>query len=230
MIRAVFFDLYNTLVRYEPPREELLARTLAEFGIKSRPEEFARPFLVADEFMHQEQAKSPLSKRSRQEKMDLYARHQEIVLEEAGIETTQELIKGLLGKMMEVDLKLIPFDDVVPSLTELKDKGLTLGLISNDDRDLRPLCDELGISSLIEVVVTSRDAGKSKPQPEIFQEALRRAGVEALEAVYVGDQYKVDVVGAEQAGMKGILLDRGGFFPDAECPRISALDEVVNQL
>ncbi len=230
MIKAVFFDLYNTLVRYDPPREELQARALADFGIRSKPEDFARAFLIADEFIHQEQAKSLLSQRSKQEKMDLYARHEEIVLREAGIEATEELIKGLLGKMMNIDMNLVLFDDVIPSLTSLKEKGLTLGLISNDDRDLRPLCDELGLSSLLEVVVTSRDAGKPKPQPEIFQEALRQAGVEASEAMYVGDQYKVDVVGAEQTGIKGVLLDRGGFFPDMECPRISALNEVVNQL
>lgn len=127
-------------------------------------------------------------------------------------------------------MKLVLFDDVVPSLTSLKKKGLSLGLISNDDRDIRPLCDELGLSALLEVTVTPRDAASAKPAPEIFHAALRQAAVEAREAMYVGDQYRVDIVGAQQAGMKGVLLDRGGFFSDAECPRISALHYIGNYL
>ena len=51
MIKAIFFDLYHTLVRYEPPQEELLSKALRDFGIDMNPEAFRRPLVAADEFI-----------------------------------------------------------------------------------------------------------------------------------------------------------------------------------
>lgn len=231
MIKAVFFDLYHTLVRYEPPREELQARAFKEFGIEVSPEVFRRPLVIADEFIYQEIARSSLSQRSKEEQMALWVQYERILLKEAGIEADEPLILGLLGKMRQFDMKLVLFDDVVPVLTELKDRGLILGLISNVDRDITPLLKQLGLATWLQVVVTSQNAGFNKPQPEIFQEALKQAGAQAWEAMYVGDQYQVDVVGANRVGMKGVLLDRGGYFEETtECPRIQSLIQVVGHL
>ena len=231
MIKAVFFDLYYTLVRYEPPREELHAKALKDFGIEVKPEIFRRPLVIADEFIYQEIARSPLSQRSEKDKIALYARYQGILLKEAGIEASEQLILGSLGKVRQLDKKLVLFDDVVPALTDLKGKGLILGLISNVERDIVLLVDKLGLTPLLQVVMTSQDVGFNKPQPEIFHEALRQAGVQASEAIYVGDQYQIDVVGANKAGMKGVLLDRGDYLEEtADCPRIQSLTQVVEHL
>ena len=231
MIKAVFFDLYNTLVGYDPPREEIQARVLNEFGIDVSPEVFRYPLVIADEFIYQEHARSPLSKRSKEETMALYAQYQGIVLKEAGIDASQELIAGILGKWQQSAFKLVLFDDAMPALTHLKELGLILGLISNVDRDITSLWQELGLSALLQVVVTSQEVGFNKPQPEIFQEALKQAGVKSSEAIYVGDQYHIDVVGANEAGMRGVLLDRGGYFEDiTDCPRIRSLAEVTEHL
>jgi len=231
MIKAVFFDLYHTLVRYDPPREELQAKVLKDFGIEVKPELFRRPLVIADEFIYQEIAHSPLSKMSEKDKMALYARYQGVLLKEAGMEASEQLILGLLGKMRQFHMKLVLFDDVMPTLTELKGQGLILGLISNVDRDRTPLLNKLGLTSLLQVVVTSQEVGFNKPQPEIFREALRQAGVQAPEAIYVGDQYQIDVVGANKAGMKGVLLDRGDYFEETtDCLRIQSLTQVVEHL
>jgi len=231
MIKAVFFDLYYTVVTYDPPREETEAQTLQEFGIEVKPEVFSRPLAVADDYIYQEMSRSPISKRSREEQLALFVEYQRILLKEAGVAADEKLLLSLVGKMQQADRKLVLYDDVLPTLTELKDKGLTLGLISNIDRDITPLMDELGLSALLQVVVTSQDAGVTKPHPEIFREASRRAGVKADEAVFVGDQYQIDVVGAEQAGMKGILLDRGGYFAEViASPRIRSLTEIADLL
>jgi len=231
MIKAVFFDLYHTLVRYEPPREELQARALKDFGIEVNPEVLRQPLVTADEFIYQEIARSPLSQRSDKDKMALYARYQGILLREAGIEASEQLILGLLGKMRQFDMKLVLFDDVVPALTDLKGRGLILGLISNIDSDITPLLNKLGLASLLQVAVTSQNAGFNKPQPEIFQEALRQAGVQAPEVIYVGDQYQIDIVGANKVGMKGVLLNRGDYFKETiDCPRLRSLTQVVEHL
>ena len=231
MIKAVFFDLYHTLVRYEPPREELQSKALEDFGIEVKPEALRRPLAVADELIYKEIAHRPLSRRSKKDTMGLFMQYQRVLLREAGIEATEQVVLGLLGRMQTVDMKLVPFDDVVPALTDLKDRGLTLGLISNVEKDLTPLLNELGLLSLLQVVVTSLDAGFSKPQPEIFQAALKLAGVQASEAIYVGDQYRIDIGGANEAGMKGVLLDRGGYMEEAaDCPRVKSLSQIVEHL
>jgi putative hydrolase of the HAD superfamily len=231
MIKAVFFDLYHTLVRYQPPREELQASALREFGLEVSPERLRRPLLVADEFVYQEIARSSLSQRPREEQMAVWAQYERIMLQEAGIEADERLILGLLGKMERAEMKLVLFDDVIPALTSLKGQGLTLGLISNADRDLSPLLNDLGLLPLLGVVVTSQDVGGTKPQPEIFLEAARRAGIAASEAVYVGDQYQIDVVGARGVGMKGILLDRDNYFAEiTDCPRIQSLLQLAEHL
>lgn len=231
MIKAVFFDLFHTLVRYEPPQEELEAKALKKFGIDVSPEVLHRPLAAADEFIYQEIARRPLSRRSPEEKTALYARYQGIVLREAGIKADERLVLGMLGKMQQVKMNLVLFDDVAPALTALKGRGLILGLISNIEQDMTGMLRDLGLLSWLGIVVTSRDSGFNKPQPEIFQEALRRAGVQPSEAVYVGDQYQVDVIGAKGAGIKGILLDRHGYAADkTDCPRLRSLAELVEHL
>jgi len=231
MIKAVFFDFYNTLVGYDPPQEVLEARVLRDFGIDVSPEIFRRPLVIADEFIYREHARFPISKRSKEERGALYAQYQGIMLKEAGIDASPELIAGILGKLMKLNLKLVLFDDVMPALARLRGLGLILGLISNVDRDITPICQELGLSAMLQVVVTSQDVGFNKPQPEIFQAALKQTKVKPSEAIYVGDQHQVDVVGANAAGMRGILLDRHDYFGEiTDCPRIRSLTEVTEHL
>jgi putative hydrolase of the HAD superfamily len=231
MIKAVFFDLFNTLVGYDPPREILQANILKEMGMEVSPESFVRPILAADDFLYQEHARYPLSKRSKEETISLYIQYHGIILKEAGLEASQEIIADILNKWMHSDFKMVLYDDVAPVLTDLKERGLILGLISNVDRDITTLYQELGLPTWLRLMVTSQDTGFSKPHPGIFQAALKQAGVEPSEAIYVGDQYQYDVVGANGAGMLGILLDRSGYAEEAaDSPRIQSLNQLAEYL
>lgn len=231
MVKAAFFDFFQTLVRYEPTAEELQARALRDFGIEVSPDIFLRPMVIADKFMYQELHRSPLSERSEKGKMALRVQRQEILLKEAGLEVSKQVVLGLLEKMQQLQTKLTLFQDVMPALTDLNNRGTILGLISNADRNISPILEQLGLMSLLRVVVTSKDVGYSKPHPEIFHEGLRRAGVHASEAVYIGDQYEIDIVGAINVGMKGLLLDRGGLVEDyPECLKIRSLSQISEHL
>ncbi len=231
MKKAVFFDLFQTLVQYEPPREELQAQALGEFGVSVSPEALRHPIVSADEFIYREIARKPLGQRTPEEKMALYLRYQETLLEEAGIEARPELVKGVLGKMQQQKMKLVLFDDVASTLDNLKRRGLVLGMISNVDSDMSDVFAQLGLTNRLGVIVTSSDAGVGKPDPGIFEEALRRADVRPAEAVYVGDQYQVDIVGARGAGMEGILLDRTDYYQEiTDCPRLTSLSGLAGYL
>jgi putative hydrolase of the HAD superfamily len=231
MIKTVFFDLYFTLVRYEPTQEELEAQALKEFGIDADPRIFQRPLAMANEYIYNEIARCPLGQRPKEEIKALYTQFQRIALKEAGIKADENVILALPAKIQQYSMKLVLFNDVAPALTDLKNRGLVLGLISNVDRDITATINELGLSSWLNIVVTSLDAGFSKPQPGIFQEAMRRAKVQPSEAMYVGDQYQIDCIGARNAALKGILLDRGGYFGDiTDFPRIRSLTELAGHL
>jgi HAD superfamily hydrolase (TIGR01509 family) len=123
------------------------------------------------------------------------------------------------------------YDDVLPALEALKSRGLVMGLISNIDRDIRPVCCELGLDPYITHVVTSGNTGSEKPRPPIFLAALKKAGVKAADAVYVGDQPDCDVVGARGVGMKPVLVDRYDLFPGTvDCPRLRSLAELADHV
>ncbi len=233
MTKAVFFDWFNTLAQYYPPREEMQANACREIGIEIVEERLTRGLLLADELYINENARSPIKNRPLKEQMEVYAQYERIVLKEAGVEISDETALRIMQKLGGVSSKLnfVLFEDVLPTFELLKQRGLVLGLISNIDRDIMPFCQELGLASYLDFVVTSREVGWNKPHPPIFLAALERAGLEASQAVYVGDQHNVDVVGARGVGMRAILLDRYDFFPEiTDCPRIKTLAELMEHL
>jgi HAD superfamily hydrolase (TIGR01662 family) len=107
------------------------------------------------------------------------------------------------------------YDDVEPVLTELAARGIKMGVISNSHRSLDAFREHFKLGALITTSVSSAEHGFMKPHPSIFETALSRAGVEARDAIMVGDSLKADIEGAVAAGMRGILLRRSGEIPPA---------------
>ena len=112
------------------------------------------------------------------------------------------------------------YDDALPVLTALHAAGLKIGLLSNTARDL----DEFVAHHLLTVdaVLTSRAHGKTKPHETIFRHMLELLGVEPGDAVMVGDTLEDDVEGALAVGMRAVLVDREGRYPD----RVGRLDDL----
>ena len=234
MIKAVFFDWFNTLAHYEPYRYELHRQACAELGFEVLPEDARRGVLAADRFYFDENIESLVDKRSRDEQQDVWVHYQEIFLEEAGVPATKEQLYQIMGRVHELFKgdKWALFDDVLPVvMPSLKGRGLKLGLLTNAGKDLVAAYAELGLGPYLDFVVTSEEAGSDKPLPPIFLMALERAGVEATEAYHVGDQYKIDVAGARSVGIGPVLLDRYDQYPDVtDCPRIHSLNKLVDLL
>jgi len=231
MIRAVTFDFYNTLVRFDPPREQLQMRACREFGLAPNPKGLARGYAQADDFWSRENARHAIAERPPEEQLAFYAEYERQVLQGGGVEVTLELAGQLFQRLRQFKYRLAAFPDALPALGELKGRGLTLGLISNIRRELEGLFRELGLNKYLDFMVTSQEAGVEKPHPGIFQVALDKAGVAPAEAIHVGDQYRADVVGARAAGMRPLLLDRDGLWPEVnDCPVIRSLEEVTAYL
>lgn len=232
VIKAVFFDWFHTLARFEPPRENLHSQAYGEFGIKIPPEKLVRGLLNADKDWFEENNRLSLEKRTPAEQVELALRYQNIALADAGITVARERHLPIVKRIHELyqGVKFVLYEDVLSTLKTLKKRGLILGLLTNAKKDLLTF-GQLGLEPYLDFVVTSAEVGANKPEPPIFLAALDRAGVVASVAVHIGDQYYLDVVGARGVGINPVLIDRYGFYTEAtDCPLIRTLPEVTQYL
>jgi len=121
-------------------------------------------------------------------------------------------------------------DAVLPAIEALRRRGLRLVVVSNANGTLRAHLDRLAMTSRFDVVLDSADEGVEKPDPRFFEIALEKSGARKETTIHVGDLYYVDVVGARSAGLRGVLLDEANLRPDADCPRVQSLDELVEKI
>ena len=113
--------------------------------------------------------------------------------------------------------------DVVPALESLRARGLRLVVVSNANGTLLAHMERLGLTARFDHILDSQDEGVEKPDPRFFEIALARSGARRETTIHVGDLYYVDVVGARNAGLRGVLLDEANLRPDADCPRVRSL-------
>lgn len=231
MIEAVFFDLYGTLAGFKPDKFEVQSEACAQFGIEVTRRGIIVGYAMADAFMADQNAIRPLGQFNHEERADFFAEYERLVLKGCGVNVSREKAGEIWRAVRQVPYSLALYDDVLPVVDMLKMRGLTVGLISNMDGTGEQLLEDMRLTPYVDVVVTSGEVGAAKPHPPIFREALRRAGVEAVNAMHVGDQLGSDVRGALDAGIQPVLLDREGNHPDyTECPRIEGMTELVELL
>jgi len=231
--RAVFFDWFGTLATYHPPREQLQSQVLQELGFRVSTEDLRRGLLAADRQFYEETAAASGQELTRQERMDMLMRHERRTLSHAGVDVPEDLLPRVFARARELSagMKFRLFEDVLTTLQDLKKRNLTLGLLTNLRQDIDSICRELGLDTYLDFTVTSAEVGAEKPNPPVFLAALERAAVTADQALHVGDQYGVDVVGARNLGIRPVLLDRDNVYPEVnDCPRIRTLTEVTAHL
>jgi HAD superfamily hydrolase (TIGR01509 family) len=112
-------------------------------------------------------------------------------------------------------------------LCRLKAQGYRLGVVSNFYGNVEALCDEAGLSPLLDVILDSAVVGLRKPDPRFFQEALARMGVAAQAGVMVGDSFDRDVRPARALGMRTLWLAPAHA---AACPDPALVDGVLESL
>jgi len=118
------------------------------------------------------------------------------------------------------------------TLAALRRAGLHTAIVSNIDEDyLVPMVERAGLAAYLDAWTSSEAAGSCKPHPAIFEHALARAGVAALEAVFVGDSPEHDVAGARRVGMRAILVRDGEIEnPGAGAGEAGTPDHVIEDL
>lgn len=233
MIRSVFFDLFRTLAEHDPPQQRVLHQVLVDLGIDVSLEQVERGQLAAEKVYFAAYATRPIRQMNPAERADSISRHHRRVLVESGIDAGDELAERTFAEMQRrVDpTKLGLYEDVPAALAALKKRGLTLGLLTNMSREVEHIRHDLGLDEYFSFTVTPEDAGADKPEAAFFGCALERAGVSAAEAMHVGDQYPLDIVGARAAGIRAVMIDRVNMYPEiTDCPRIHSLAELPDYL
>jgi len=208
MIKAVFFDAGHTLLYAHPDLGSIYTETTRTFGVEVTSESFAE--ILIPVFKQASRDYAATSAASDEQDLAMWR-----VITKRVYERMPALGRIAFDAWFEAlysrfgDHKSWRFyDDVTPVLTSLRKRGLKVGVVSNWDTRLRRISEGVGLTPLVDFLVISAEAGIRKPNPGIFEIALKHAGVKPEEALHIGDNPEEDGEGARRAGVKALIIDR----------------------
>ena len=222
-IQSIFFDIGDTLLFDDPPLRERLAQAAQTVGPPLDSTRLTAAFRAGEEYA--------------------------VTRYVAGIPwDEQDSLRETIARVWTA-LDLLPLDDekwtlfatafqsvpftrsVTPQaldlLQNLRERGFTVGAISDWETTLPDLLAELGVLPYLDALAVSAIVGVTKPSPILFQDALQQANVPPETSLHVGDWYELDVAGARAAGMQTLLFDHQNRRPDADCPRVTTFDALT---
>lgn len=221
----MIFDVGGTLVH--PDWSRLTAVVEAETGIYFKSEQMHSAFYAMLQVIDAELKAGVNSQRKREAHWVLVDTCRSMGIPDA---KCPGIRMRLTAAHQERHLWCQPDSTASTVLRRLKSAGLQTAVISNteDGRALESL-ELANLTSHFEVVIDSHLVGYSKPDKAIFQCALDRLRLEPHEAVYVGDSFGFDVIGARSAGLHPILLDQmDAYESEPDLTRIRSLGELVD--
>lgn len=228
-INAVFFDAAGTLIKPVRKVGESYAVTAAKYGVNVSSVELNSRFHIAFE------SAAPLAfPNVESSAIDSLERQWWKTLVRKVFEPWEpfERFDGFFDDLFDYfshPQAWTLFPEVRNALAALKQRGMTLAVISNFDSRLINILHGLDAARWFEEIYVSSRVGHAKPDRRIFEVALRRHGLAAANAAHVGDSEKNDWHGANAAGLKGLLVDRSQTPSRAE-GRISDLQQILDHL
>ena len=241
-IKGVIFDLGSTLIEYRGEWRAVLKGQIGSVldylranGLTLPAEFEPRYEALIDQFYT----------RGQQDWIEFTAEYTlQYALTECGLlDQPADLIRGALAAGFAEGEKLWqPFPDVYDTLDTLKAHGYKLGIVSNarDAANVERLIDQAQLRPWFNPIVISANAGVRKPHPRIFKGVLDAWQLKSDEVVMVGDMLGADVLGAHNAGLRGIWAtmqaERGAneahqytIVPDGVIKSLSELPELLRQ-
>lgn len=190
-VKAVLFDLDGTLVDSLPEIYEGVCRTAADFGVKPPSKDEVGAMIGRGVVVLVDR---------------LYAA---LGLEEESV-SRQAFLTTLVNHWSETNGRYIAFyPGVLDGIRALRSAGVMTALVTNKLRSLTlKFIEERGIAELFSAVVAGDDCERNKPAPDMLWRALEELGVEASDAVMVGDS-RNDALAARAAGVTAALVETG---------------------
>lgn len=194
-IRAVFLDVDDTLVDYDTAARRAFAAALG-------PDAGYERFTTLDHYSRFVSGELGFAEMRERRMADFLA----LVGRDAAVSSAAEIEQRRFDGLAE---HYALFADVLPCLSALRERGLLLGLITNNESaHQRAKIRAVGLDGLVDVIVISGEFGVGKPDPAIFAHACAQLGVTPDEALHVGDSLHADAHGAHGAGVGAVWLDR----------------------
>jgi putative hydrolase of the HAD superfamily len=223
MIKHVFFDAGNTLVY---PNFALVSEKLAALGARVAPADLERGEQRARYEIDDAHIIRTSTDGSR------WVLYFETIFRHCGV-TDPALVRSVLDELQRIH-KVSNLWEVVPPDVPVALEGLKsrvrMSVISNANGTVREKLRRVGLLGFFETVLDSHEEGVEKPDPRIFRNALERTGTKVEEALYVGDIYHIDVIGARAAGMDVVLLDPADLHGDKDVRRIAGLGALLSSI
>lgn len=230
MLRAVFFDVGNTLLYPHPSVSHVVREVLAREGHVRDLSAIDGLMPLVDEYYEDRYRTDDTFWTSEEETSAVWVGMYSLLCRKLGIELDAEHIARLVYDEFGSASRWRLYADVEPAMGRLRARGLKVGLISNWDQRLSRIVEGLGIAGSLDTIVSSADVRLHKPDPRIFMLACERLGVAPSESAHVGDHHYADVLGASSVGMLPVLIDRhGGPHPGSE-PFIRSLEDLDSVL
>lgn len=229
-IKAVFFDAAGTLMRTRARVGETYARIAAQHGKSVSPADLADRFRVcfaaAPRLAFPGMAEESICRLERHWWKDLVS---EVFRPWAPFANFEAYFAELFEYFASHDAWVL-YPEALDTLLELKRRGLILDVISNFDSRLIGILGGLGVRPFFDQVFLSSRVGYAKPDAQIFHAALRQHGLTPPEALHVGDNEVCDLQGADQAGLRGVLIDRDHGVNVVGSQRIDNLRSILSLL
>lgn len=216
MIRAVVFDLWQTLAVWPEEQSAKLRRAWSE-AVGVPAERLVEGWLDRDLYRLREAGPIAPAIAALYERLGIDADARDILPQR--LELTREA--------------LVPVEGAISTLQELRRRGLGTGLISNCTEEVPLVWEETPFSGLFDAAVFSATSGLLKPDPRIYEHACERLGVDPGETLFVGDGANDELRGAERVGMIPVLADLDGEGPawegvrDWDGLRVKAIPQVL---
>jgi putative hydrolase of the HAD superfamily len=223
LYQAILFDLGWTLIYPSPTRQEVIIDTLDSYGYQLTHENFRKGSQVADKYYQSYR----WDFRTTEALKGFWITYYRILLENLEEAIKDDELVFLIEKNVRSKVQYYSYSDTIPLLTTIKQKGWTLGMVSNWSQNLHKICKTLGLEAFFDVIVVSDIVGWHKPQPQIFELALEKLKIRPNTTLYVGDDYIADILGAQSVGIIPIHIDRKDSCPYDECIHISSLGELI---
>lgn len=225
--QAILFDLDGTLRANEPEGVEAFIDYARQAGLTLTPEQI----VLCERAVHRYWADGAqvADHLARFDERGFWINYNQILLSAMGVEGCADCahrIQDYFDDYRPVD---VLYPEAPHVLRALKEDGYILGLVSNRDGDLVPLAAQYGIAGYFNFTLSGGQAGSFKPDARIFRQALQMAGdVPASRALYIGDNYYADVLGATAVGMEALLIDPRDVFIGVYDRRVKRLDEILD--
>lgn len=219
-VRAVLFDLDDTLWSVNPVLER--AEKLLQEWLVTHAPKVAEKNSISD---FKKRRKMMMSKES-QYRIELQALRyaalvqafQEVDEDPAGVDRAMSVFNHARSEVML-------YSDVIPILTRLKER-YAIGSISNGYANLQ----QIGIAHHFQVSIAAHQLGYAKPDAEIFHVTCEQLKVHPSEAIYIGDDPEMDILGAQKAGLSALWINRTDLQPARAMPDHIQPDGILSTL